>query len=450
MEWMNVRALYEALPFPARDAAGENPAAFPVSPTDILGKVNHYGFGGRRDFSRGLRVLVAGCGTGDAAIFLAAQLQGTGAEVVALDLSDASLAIARRRAAARGLERAIRWLRASLLDLPRLGLGQFDYISCLGVLHHLVDPDAGLRVLAEALADDGALALMVYGRYGRLDIYAVQDLMRTINRGTPDLAASLQRCKALLRALSPAHPLMRGRSREQIERLIADEANLADAFLHPQDRAYSVPELQALLLRAELSAVSFTNFRRTVRLEYEPEIYVADRALKRELAARPLHERQAIAELLHGNMSLHTLYATRAQREAASFRDPDMVPFFLTAPGAEAARRLRRERKVQVALSSRVIFAMAPAAATLACLARVDGVRTLEEIWRAAAAELGEGVESIADTAAAGLDRLNALNWLCLRHRSCPPAPALAYGYRLDAVVASPGTGGAVRESNPA
>jgi hypothetical protein len=243
---------------------------------------------------------------------------------------------------------------------------------------------------------------------------------------------------------------MRGRSSEQIERLIADEANLADAFLHPQDRAYTVPQLQALLQGAGLSAVSFTNFRRTVRLEYEPEIYVTDGALKRELAARPLDERQAIAELLHGHMSLHTVYATRARRDAASFRDREMVPFFLTAPGAEAAQRLRRERKVQVALSSRVIFAMAPAAATLACLARVDGVRTLEEIWRAAAAELGERVERIADTAAAGLDRLNALNWLCLRHRSCPPAPALAYGYRLDAVVASPGTGGGVRESNRA
>ena len=438
MEWTKVRALYEALPFPARDAAAEKATALPVSRTDILGKLNHHGFAGRRDFGEGFRALVAGCGTGDAAIFLAAQLRDADALVVGLDLSAASLAIARQRAMAYGLERRIRWVHGSVFDLPGMGLGRFDYISCLGVLHHLADPDAGLRALTEALADDGALALMVYGRYGRLDIYAVQDLMRAINRDAADLKEELHRCKAALRGLSPAHPLLRGRSRQQVERLIGNEANLADTFLHPQDRAYTVPELHAMLAGAGLSALNFTNFGRTVRLEYAPEIYVADAALKRELAARPLHERQAIAELLHGHMFVHTVYAARAGRAPANFGDPDMVPFFLTAPGAQAAQRLRRERTLEVTFSSGVTFAIEPSAATLACLARVDGVRPLRQLWQAAAAELGEDAQAVAEQAAPDLDRLNALNWLCLRHVSCPPPPALAYRYRLDALV-SPG-----------
>jgi len=435
MESTKVRALYEALPFPARDAAADRPTALPASRTDILGKVNHHGFGGRRDFSRGFRALVAGCGTGDAAIFLAAQLRDTDAVVVGLDLSEASLAIARQRATACGLGRRILWEHGSLLDLPRRGFERFHYISCLGVLHHLADPDAGLHALTGVLADDGALALMVYGRYGRLDVYAVQDLMRAINRDEPDLREQLARCKAALRALSPAHPLLRGRSRRQIERLIGSEANLADTFLHPQDRAYSVPELHAMLASAGLATLNFTNFGRTVRLEYEPEHYVEDEALKRALAARPLQERQAIAELLHGHMFVHTVYAARAGRAAASFRDPDMVPFFLTRPGARAAERLRRERRLELQLSCRVPLVVEPAAATLACLARVDGVRPLAELWRAAAAELGEDVQRVAAQSAADLDRLNALNWLCLRHVSSPPPPSLAYGYGLDAVV---------------
>src|SRR3712207_1823629 len=132
-----VRELYETFPFPARDPTTESTTSLPISRTDILAKVNHHGFGGRRDFTKGFRALVAGGGTGDAAIFLAAQLRDTDAEVVYLDLSEASLAIARRRAALRGLEQRVRWIHGSLLDAARLGLGRFDYITCLGVLHHL-------------------------------------------------------------------------------------------------------------------------------------------------------------------------------------------------------------------------------------------------------------------------------------------------------------------------
>src|SRR6185437_14703427 len=155
-----VRGQYEALPFPARDPEGERYLLY-VSVPDILGKVNQYCFGGARDFSKGLRVLVAGCGTGDSVIWLAHQLRGTPSEIVALDLSAASLATAKARAEIRGLS-GIQWVHASLLDLPQLGLGHFDYITCLGVLHHLAEPEAGLAALADALAESGGLALMLY------------------------------------------------------------------------------------------------------------------------------------------------------------------------------------------------------------------------------------------------------------------------------------------------
>jgi hypothetical protein len=59
-----VRNLYETFPFPARDPATDRPGGVPVSPTDILGKLNHHGFGGRRHFGKGFRALVAGGGTG--------------------------------------------------------------------------------------------------------------------------------------------------------------------------------------------------------------------------------------------------------------------------------------------------------------------------------------------------------------------------------------------------
>ena len=82
---------YENYPYPPRDPAEEAQRLITGSPSQ-LDELNHYVFGGRRDFSKPFRALVAGGGTGDAAIMLAQQLAETGGpgEVIYLDLSAAS------------------------------------------------------------------------------------------------------------------------------------------------------------------------------------------------------------------------------------------------------------------------------------------------------------------------------------------------------------------------
>ena len=64
--------------------------------------------------------------------------------VTYLDRSQAAMRVARARAEARGLTN-IDWVQGSILDLPRLGLGPFDYIDCCGVLHHLPESGVGSR-----------------------------------------------------------------------------------------------------------------------------------------------------------------------------------------------------------------------------------------------------------------------------------------------------------------
>jgi hypothetical protein len=229
--------------------------------------------------------------------------------------------------------------------------------------------------------------------------------------------------------------MLRGRSRKQIETMIMNEANLVDTFLHVQDRAYTVPELYQLIEGAGLSVVNFTNFIRLSRIEYEPDVYLADPGLKARLAARPVREREAIAELLHGHMYAHAVYAARPGRQAASFLDPEMVPFFLSARGAEAAERLRVAGSAALRLSSRTVLPVTPSRAALACLAFIDGARPLAEVWSLAAAVVNGDADKVASEAAPDLDRFNAFNWVCLRHRSCPPPPSIAYDFRGDAAV---------------
>ncbi len=63
---------------------------------------------------------------------------------------------------------------------------RFDLIVCTGVLHHLADPDAGLRALRSVLKPDGAMYLMVYAPYGRTGVYMLQDYCRRLGIGTSE------------------------------------------------------------------------------------------------------------------------------------------------------------------------------------------------------------------------------------------------------------------------
>jgi hypothetical protein len=68
-----VRAQYESYPYPPRDPRDEAKRLIEGSPSHLL-EINHYVFGGRRDFRRPFRALIAGGGTGDGTIMLAQHL----------------------------------------------------------------------------------------------------------------------------------------------------------------------------------------------------------------------------------------------------------------------------------------------------------------------------------------------------------------------------------------
>lgn len=148
----------------------------------------------------GREILVAGCGTSQGAAYA---MRESDAHVTGIDISETSLGHTRELQRKYGLKN---------LDLHRLAiedvgaLGQvFDEIVCTGVLHHLPDPDIGLRSLRGALAPDGALHVMVYGTYGRAGITMMQEYCRLIGvRATED---ELQDLAATIDALSGDHPI---------------------------------------------------------------------------------------------------------------------------------------------------------------------------------------------------------------------------------------------------
>ena len=126
-------------------------------------------------------ILVAGCGTSQAARHA---LMEPDARVTAIDVSETSL----RHTRDLQQKHDIRNLQLHRLAIERIGeLGEtFDQIVCTGVLHHLSDPDAGLRALRDVLARDGAMQIMVYAPYGRAGITMMQDYCRLLGIGVGD------------------------------------------------------------------------------------------------------------------------------------------------------------------------------------------------------------------------------------------------------------------------
>ena len=119
----------------------------------------------------GYDMLVAGCGTGKQAIHAAISF-GPKAQVLAVDLSRASLAYAMRMA--RGYKVPnLRFAQADILELGALDR-TFRVIWCAGVLHHMADPMAGWRCLVERLAPGGVMLVALYSRAARTEISALR------------------------------------------------------------------------------------------------------------------------------------------------------------------------------------------------------------------------------------------------------------------------------------
>jgi hypothetical protein len=185
----------------------------------------------------------------------------------------------------------------------------FDQIVCTGVLHHLPDPDTGLRSLRNVLSPDGALHLMVYATYGRAGIYMMQEYCRLLGVGASE--AELRDLRAAIGALPADHPIA------GVLRLAKDFSQpdaLADALLHPQDRAYSVPQLYAWLERCGLKFGRW--FEQAPYLPQCGAIARMPHAACLVALAPPMQH--AAVELLRGTMTKHNLIAYRDDRAGES------------------------------------------------------------------------------------------------------------------------------------
>ena len=357
---------YEAFPYPERDPGDEGKRLITGSPSHPL-EIDHFLFGGARDWSQPLRALVAGGGTGDALIQLAQVMTTAGKpyDITYVDLSAASRKIAEARARARGLT-GITFVTGSLLDAPQMG--PFDYIDCCGVLHHLSDPQLGFDALAAALAPGGGIGLMVYAPFGRSGVYPLQEAFGAVLDGSP--RDRLRRAKAIFERIPEGHPFKRNL---QLSDHRASDAGFYDLLLHSQDRPFRIGELLDVLERAGLAMTGSPQAHL-----YDPVPILGDKGL---LAGLEEGARMDLAEALRGTIRTHVLYAAKDTQGRVAQPGPQAVPHLKGVSGPALAQHAQKHGVIPVTHEGERFEIPVPALAVRA-LAQVDGRRTLEEIAR--------------------------------------------------------------------
>ncbi len=324
-------------------------------------------------------VLVAGCGTSQAAHYA---VRWPNAKVVGIDVSATSIAHTQELKREHHLEN-LEVRELAVEDAPKLEQ-TFEHIVCTGVLHHLADPDAGLRALRDVLAPNGAIQLMVYAPYGRAGVYMLQEYCRRLQIDPTE--ANIRDLVESLKALPQDHPIVH-LLRNSPD--FASTAGLADALLHPRDRAYSVPQLFEFLENAN---VRFSRWLR--QAPYLPSCgAVALTPHAARLDALPPREQYAALELFRGTMVRHSLIAYGRDMPAIDFDGnawPRYVPIRL--PDAIVVRERLPAGASAVLINRNHIntdLYLPIDARQDALFAAIDGTRTIAEICRDNSRELG-------------------------------------------------------------
>lgn len=129
----------------------------------------------------GRKVLDIGCGGG----ILAEGLARRGAEVTAIDLGDASLAVARAHANEQGLEIEYRSIAAEAL--AEQAPASFDVVTCLEMLEHVPDPSSIVEAGARLVRPGGDVFFSTINRNLRALLVMIvggEYLMEMVPKGT--------------------------------------------------------------------------------------------------------------------------------------------------------------------------------------------------------------------------------------------------------------------------
>lgn len=254
---IKVRAMYEQNPYPRwKHAYSGNPLS-PYVDLEALRKNTPDGT---------LEVLNAGCGTGRH--LLVTSQQYPKANILAVDLSRASLSFAKKRIEKYALPN-ITLMQGDILELGALNR-QFDIIESAGVLHHMKDPLQGWQVLTSLLKPGGYMRIALYSERARQSIIAARAFIDQHKfESTLEGIRDCRRAIAAQRHAGWTDPIITSPD-------YYSTSLCRDLIFHVQEHRYTIARIEKELAILGLNFVGFTVGSAKISQIYLSE-YPADR-----------------------------------------------------------------------------------------------------------------------------------------------------------------------------
>jgi SAM-dependent methyltransferase len=251
-----------------------------------------------------LDILIAGCGTNQAAVFA---YTNPDSKVTAIDVSQTSLDHTEYLKKRHGLDN----LETHRLPIEEVGtLGKtFDLIVSTGVLHHLADPQAGMNALAPLLREDGVMAIMLYATYGRQGVEMMQDIFRELELGQS--SHSIAKVREAIAATPANHPV---RSYLNIAPDLDFDAGAVDTFLHGRDCDYTIAQCVELV---ENGGLAFQDM--FLRASYHPALGSEGSSFFRAVEELPREKIWGVMERINFANACHFFLATHPSRPSKNY-----------------------------------------------------------------------------------------------------------------------------------
>ena len=195
-------------------------------------------------------ILIAGCGTGQELVTVSKIYSNS--NITAIDISLPSLSYAYKRAKDNDVNN-FELIHMDLLELVNYKK-KFDIINCSGVLHHMKDPELGLKALISCLKEDGYLNIGLYSRTARENITKLRKLIADNN-----LNNSQEEIAKIRRSIILGYDGYESFNHLLNVRDFYSFNEMQDLLFHPRELMFNLEEIDEILKRNNLEFIEFDN-----------------------------------------------------------------------------------------------------------------------------------------------------------------------------------------------
>jgi 2-polyprenyl-3-methyl-5-hydroxy-6-metoxy-1,4-benzoquinol methylase len=261
--------------------------------------------------TNGQYILDVGCGSGATSLALAEA--NPNSKIVGIDISQASIDIARQRLLHHGFDSA-EFYAMPVENLSDLGL-KFDYINCDETLYLLPDPLAGLIAMRSVLNETGTIRANLHSIYQRSPQFRAQKLFKCL--GLFDDRPKTQKFSTVREVMTALKDTVELKQTTWIPSAKTDETIMVN-FLMQGDKGFNILDMFELLGKADLEFISMVNWKYWDVLDLFKDRQQIPEYLDMVLSIATEEQKLHIYELMHPVHRLLDFWCGHPNRSAPS------------------------------------------------------------------------------------------------------------------------------------